>query len=90
MKDYRASLEKLREDAVEAALIRDLATDTNKREMFDRIHRHLNRLADEVEQALTAQSADVGGFTQTTQSIALPPDPEGADHAGISRLHHRR
>jgi chromosome partitioning protein len=31
---------------------RDLATDKNKREMFDRLHQHLNRLADEVERAM--------------------------------------
>ena len=31
MKDYQASLEKLRKDAAEAALIRDLATDKTKR-----------------------------------------------------------
>jgi hypothetical protein len=52
MTDYQASLEKLRRDAAEAALIRDLATDQGKRDMFDRLHRHLNRLADEVDQAL--------------------------------------
>ena len=52
VKDYQASLEKLRRDAAEAALIRDLATDVTKREMFDRLHQHLNRLADEVEQAM--------------------------------------
>ena len=52
MKDYRASLEKLRRDAVEAALVRDLATDKTKREMYDRLHQHFNRLADEVEQAM--------------------------------------
>ena len=52
MKDYRASLEKLRRDAAEAALIRDLATDRTKREMFERLCEHLNRLADEVEQAM--------------------------------------
>ena len=51
MKDYQASLEKLRRDATESALIRDLATDVTKREMFDRLHKHLNRLADEVEAA---------------------------------------
>ena len=34
MKDYQASLEKLRKDAAEAALIRDLATDKTKREMY--------------------------------------------------------
>jgi hypothetical protein len=52
MKDYQASIEKLRKDAAEAALIRDLATNTTKRETFDRLHQHLTRLADEVEQAM--------------------------------------
>ena len=46
MKDYQASIEKLRKDAAEAALIRDLATDIRKREVFHRLHEHLNRLAD--------------------------------------------
>ena len=54
MKDYQASVEKLRNDAAEAALIRDLATDPAKREIFGRIHEHLNRLADEVERAMSA------------------------------------
>ena len=62
MKDYQASLEKLRQDAAEAALIRDLATDRAKREMFDRLHQHLNRLADEVEQAMIARSRAAGPF----------------------------
>ena len=52
MKDYQASVEKLRNDAAEAALIRDLATDPIKRETFGRIHEHLTRLADEVERAM--------------------------------------
>lgn len=52
MRDYQASLAKLRNDAAEAALIRDLATDPSKQEMFDRLHDHLNRLADEVERAM--------------------------------------
>ena len=54
MKDYQASLEKLREDTAEAA------RDSAKREMFDRLHHHLNRLADEVEQAMIARSKAVG------------------------------
>ena len=58
MKDYQASLEKLRKDAAECALIRDLATDPTKREMFDRLAQHLNQLANEVEQAMHSQSAD--------------------------------
>jgi hypothetical protein len=52
MKDYQASIEKLRKDATEAALIGDLATDPVKRDMFNRLHEHLNRLADEVAQAM--------------------------------------
>ena len=52
MRDYQAQLEKLRKDAAECALIRDLATDKAKREMFDRIAGHLTVLADQVEQAM--------------------------------------
>jgi hypothetical protein len=52
MKDYRASIEKLRRQAAEAALIRDQAAETAKREVFDRICQHLKRLADEVERAM--------------------------------------
>jgi hypothetical protein len=52
MKDYKASIEKLRKEAAEAALIRDLATDSAKREVFNRLHEHLKRLADEIEQAM--------------------------------------
>jgi hypothetical protein len=58
MKDYLASLEKLRRDAAEAALIRDLATDKTKRDMFDRLHQHLNLLADEVEKAMAASKVN--------------------------------
>ena len=57
VKDYRASIEKLRKEAAEAALIRDLATDRVKRDLYDRLHRHLNSLADEVEQALKSNAA---------------------------------
>jgi len=52
MQDYLASLERLRRDAANAASIRDLATDEGKRELFDRLHRHFNQLADQVERAL--------------------------------------
>jgi hypothetical protein len=52
MKDYQASIEKLRRDAAEAALIRDLATDKAKREMFDMLAVHLSGLADQVEKAM--------------------------------------
>ena len=42
MKDYRASLQKLRMDAAEAALIRDLAADKTRRDMFEQM-RAFNR-----------------------------------------------
>jgi hypothetical protein len=57
VKDYQTSLQKLRSDAAEAALIRDLATDPVKREMFDRLARHLDQLADDVERAMNAPKA---------------------------------
>jgi hypothetical protein len=54
MQDYLAAMERLRKDAAEAALIRDLAADNAKRDFFDRLHRHLSTLADQVEQAMNA------------------------------------
>jgi hypothetical protein len=55
MKDYQAHLEKLRKDAAECALVRDLATDKAKREMFDRLARHLDELADEIERVMNVR-----------------------------------
>jgi hypothetical protein len=52
MQDYKSAIGKLRSDAAEAALIRDLATEPTKREMLNRLHDHLNRLPDEVERAM--------------------------------------
>jgi hypothetical protein len=57
MKDYLASLEKLRKDAAECALIRDLTTDKTKREMYDRLSRHFQQLADEVQRVMNAAKA---------------------------------
>jgi hypothetical protein len=67
VKDYRASIEKLRKDAAEAALIRDLATDPTKRKMFDRLHEHFSRLADEVENAVNASAG------KKANSLGLQP-----------------
>jgi hypothetical protein len=58
MKDYQAHVEKLRKDAAECALVRDLATDEAKREIFDRLARHLDQLADEVERAMNVRKTD--------------------------------
>jgi len=58
MKDYQAQIEKLRKDAAECALIRDLATDKAKREVFDRLANHLTLLADQVEMAMIERESD--------------------------------
>jgi hypothetical protein len=52
MKDMQAQLEKLRRDAAECALIRDLATDPKKRDLFARLAEHYTVLASEVERAI--------------------------------------
>jgi hypothetical protein len=52
VKDYQIQLEKLRKDAAECALIRDLATEPSKRELFTRLAAHLTVLADQVELAM--------------------------------------
>jgi hypothetical protein len=49
MEDMKAHLEKLHADAAECALIRDLATDPEKRALFARLADHLSSLASEVE-----------------------------------------
>ena len=52
MKDMQAHLEKLRRDAAECAIIRDLASDPKKRELFTKLADHLSVLAAEVERAI--------------------------------------
>ena len=56
MQDMRNHLEKLRADAADCALIRDLATEPTKRELFTRLAIHLETLALEVERAIAATS----------------------------------
>jgi hypothetical protein len=51
MNDMEAQLEKLRRDAG-CAIVRDLATDQKKRELFTRLANHLSALASEVERAI--------------------------------------
>lgn len=58
MMDRHASLAKHRADAAEAALIRDLAPDTSKRELFARLSVHLATLATEVERTIVTQSVN--------------------------------
>ena len=52
MQDMLTQLEKLRRDAAECELIRDLATDPRSASLFDRLAAHLSVLASEVERAM--------------------------------------
>lgn len=52
MKDYQAYAEKFRKDAAECMLIRDLAADGAKREMFEQVASQLNTIAKQLEKAM--------------------------------------
>ena len=68
MQDMQAQLEKLRRDAAEYALIRDLATDPKKRELFTRLAEHLTALASEVERVISES-------VESEITPDLPPRP---------------
>ena len=53
MRDMQAQLDKLRADAAECTLIRDLA----KRDLFTRLAEHYSVLANEVARAIEAQTS---------------------------------
>ena len=52
MEDIRQHLEKLREQVAECEIIRDLATDPKKRELFARLAEHHKALAAEIERVI--------------------------------------
>jgi heme oxygenase len=56
MQDMRVHLEKLRVQAAECEMIRDLATDKAKRELFAKLAEHFKVLASEVERAIRERS----------------------------------
>lgn len=55
MLDMQTHLEKLRSDAAECTLIRDLATNPAKRELFTRLADHLSTLACDIEAVIAAK-----------------------------------
>ena len=57
MRDMIAHLEKLRTQVAECEMIRDLATDRAKRELFTKLAEHYKVLADEVQRAIAEQQA---------------------------------
>jgi uncharacterized protein YicC (UPF0701 family) len=57
MQDMLPHLEKLREQVAECEMIRDLATDKAKRELFAKLAEHYNVLAAEVRRAINERRA---------------------------------
>jgi hypothetical protein len=83
MKDKLDYLEKLRVQACECALIRDLATDKAKRELFDRLAKHLAVLADEVERVIASETKATA--SETRGRIKPPPLQVAADSLACER-----
>ena len=59
MSELMIQPDKLRADAAECAVIRDFATDRDKRELFARLAEHLSMLAAEVERTARTNDAVV-------------------------------
>jgi hypothetical protein len=57
MKDMQEHLERLRVQTAECEMIRDLATDKAKREMFAKLAEHFKLLADELEKEIAKRSS---------------------------------
>jgi hypothetical protein len=58
MKDLREHLEKLKVQVAECEMIRDLATDLQKRELFGKMAAHFKMLAAELEHEIKTRTAD--------------------------------
>ena len=61
MLDLKAHLEKLRVQIAECEIIRDLAIDRRKRELFGRLAEHHKVLAAEIERAIANAQPDALG-----------------------------
>jgi len=57
MNDLQAKLEKLFAEAEDCELVAKLATDRQKRELFERLARDLRRLAGDIEMIISAGKA---------------------------------
>jgi hypothetical protein len=57
MRDMLAHLEQLQVQVAECEMIRNLATDKEKRELFDKLAKHYAVLAAEVERAINLNQA---------------------------------
>ena len=72
MKDMQAHLDKLQAQVAECELIRDLTTDRDKRELFDRLARHHRELARQIEIAIASRNAPVDTFLGRKRQEPFP------------------
>jgi hypothetical protein len=73
MQDMKTHLEKLRVQVAECEMIRDLATEPAKRELFARLAAHFKALVGELEQAIAAQTPP-GGLADHQGEQPSPKD----------------
>jgi hypothetical protein len=79
MRDLQAHLEKLRTQLAECELIRDLATDDAKRELFTRLAEHFKVLAHQIEAVMAAPpDTFLGRKSYETPQNWMAPDAEAA------------
>jgi hypothetical protein len=73
MRDMLRHLDRLQEQVGECELIRDLATDKGKREIFANLAEHLKIGVEQIEKALAAAAADqywnYGYYTDGTLQV---------------------
>jgi hypothetical protein len=73
MEDMKAHLERLRVQIAECEMIRDLATDRAKREMFAKLAEHFKVLAGELEKEIAKRSS-VDTFLSRKTEDPLPKE----------------
>jgi hypothetical protein len=60
MQDYKARIEKLLTGAAERDLIANLATDKQKRELFQKLAHDYREMAKDIEQIIAVRGTDAG------------------------------
>ncbi|TFV45339.1 hypothetical protein [Bradyrhizobium niftali] len=75
MKDMQAHLEKLQIQLAECEMIRDLATDPKKRELFSKLAEHFRALAGEIEKAMAEQMSPTFPGRKTHEPFASEEEP---------------
>lgn len=84
MKDIQAYLEKLQVQTAECEIIRDLATDPKKRELFARLAEHFRTLSVELERA-KARPDD--GLPSRDEPAPLCEEDDVQERSGVMGNH---